>query len=377
MVSELATTKVIVSSGVMSRFLGTLKSTVPSNPVLPILDHFRMETEGNTLIVTASDNIDFLTTRIPVESSNDELICCVPAKLLTDCLASLPEQPITLLFNLEDSQLLIRTDTGNYELPLTEAIDWPTNTDDGGFDVSLPVEQLQHALYHTAFATSTDDSKPAMGCVAIESGPSLLHFFGSDGNRLIRVERPNNGLHPFKALLPRKAADLLLNKLLKEAAGDVLIIVSPKTILFEIGPYELLTRQAEGKYPDVNGLFVQNPYELEIGKADFIGRLKTLLLFATKNTAQIRLDLALNKLTLSADNDDMKRRAKETLLASYQDDKMAIGFNGQLLLELVQHVDGALISFAFRSPYKAAFIQEQTNDDVTVTSLIMPLMLND
>ncbi|MDB5240102.1 MAG: polymerase subunit beta [Spirosoma sp.] len=371
---EITTHKLILSTSVLSRCLAPLKVLIAKNPVVPILDHFLFSCDGATLTVTASNMQVFLSVEVPVESTTDGFFCCVPAKLLTDLLDKLPEQPATMLIG---ESLTLLTDNGEYELPLQGEVDYPSSSEaTDGLRVSLPVDQLQYALYHTTFATSDNELRPAMGCVYIESKLGL-RFMATDGHRAVCVDRPDAGLDPFSALLPRKAA-ALLTKLLADSAGDVDIEIRPTTILFWIGPYLLEVRQVDETFPDVLAAIKSNPYQLTIGKQDLGGVLKRLLVFADKTTALIRMDLEMsNQVRLSVNNETMERRATEKLFCDYPGDPLTIGFNGGLLLEMIEHIDGPMVTLSLESPTKAVFIHEEsTPGEVTVTSLLMPQQVN-
>jgi len=86
--------KFIVSSSDLLKNLQVLGTILNTNNTLPILDNFLFEIENNELNITSSDLETSLTSKLSIESSLNVKIA-IPAKLLTDIIRSLPEQPLT------------------------------------------------------------------------------------------------------------------------------------------------------------------------------------------------------------------------------------------------------------------------------------------
>ena len=90
--------KFIVSSSDLLKNLQVLGTILNTNNTLPILDNFLFEIENNELNITSSDLETSLTSKLSIESSLNIKIA-IPAKLLTDIIRSLPEQPLTFSIN--------------------------------------------------------------------------------------------------------------------------------------------------------------------------------------------------------------------------------------------------------------------------------------
>ena len=104
--------KFIVSSSDLLKNLQVLGTILNTNNTLPILDNFLFEIENNELNITSSDLETSLTSKLSIESSLNIKIA-IPAKLLTDIIRSLPEQPLTFSIN-ENNTIEINSNNGKY-----------------------------------------------------------------------------------------------------------------------------------------------------------------------------------------------------------------------------------------------------------------------
>ena len=102
--------KFIVSSSDLLKNLQVLGTILNTNNTLPILDNFLFEIDNNDLNITSSDLETQLTSKLSIESSLNVKIA-IPAKLLTDIIRSLPEQPLT--FSINDNNT-IEINSNNY-----------------------------------------------------------------------------------------------------------------------------------------------------------------------------------------------------------------------------------------------------------------------
>ena len=101
----------IISSSDLLKSLQVLGTILNTNNTLPILDNFLFEIDNNKLNITSSDLETSLSTKLSIESDINVKIA-IPAKLLTDIVRSLPEQPLTFSIN-DNNTIENRSNTYN------------------------------------------------------------------------------------------------------------------------------------------------------------------------------------------------------------------------------------------------------------------------
>lgn len=371
--------KFIVSSSVLLKNLSNLSGAVPTNAIVPILENFLFVITDNVLTATASDLQTTITTQIPVDAAGD-LSICVPSKLLLDTLRSLPEQPITVNVDNDTWGVKIKSQNGTFKLSGENPVDFPkVPTVNQTGQLVLTSDALLSAINYMVSATSTDDLKPAMTGVYFNLNGNRAQFVATNGHRLVRYNRtditaPSTAEASFIA--PRKALGLLKNTLTDGV--DVTVSYSGSNASFSFGTVSLTCRLIDERFPDFeNAIPTHNSNVMAIGRTDFLGSLKRILIYANRTTHQVRLMLTRNKLTISAEDLDYSNEASEELLCDYDGEEMEIGFNAKLMAESLSNLSCKMISLEMSTPMKAGLIfpiDREEGEDILM--LVMPVALN-
>lgn len=377
--------KFIVSSSVLLKNLMNINGVVATNPIVPILENFLFRIEDGTLTVTASDLQTTMTTQIPVDASETGAIA-IPAKLLLDTLRSLPEQPITVNINTETFGTEILTDNGRFKLSGENPIDFPKiPTVNKSQSVELSSDALLSAVNNTAFATSTDDLRPAMTGVYLQLNSDNATFVATDGHRLIRYRRTDIQTSASTSLIiPRKALSLLKTSLPEGVDVKVELSQSNASFVFAApgsggsASTQLICRLIDERFPDYeNAIPTNNTNVMTIGRVDLLNSLKRIMIYANRTTHQIRLSMKENTLTISAEDLDYANEANEKLMCEYEGEAMEIGFNAKLMAEMLNNLSAKMISLEMSAPNRAGLIIPADKDEnEEILMLVMPVMLN-
>ncbi|NJL15407.1 MAG: DNA polymerase III subunit beta [Microscillaceae bacterium] len=370
--------KFIVSSVLLEKRLSVLSGVIPSNPVLPILDHFHFEIKGGKMIIRAFDMQISMTTELSVESA-DEGRLCVPARQFLDTIKSLPEQPITILMDEEKMSLEIISYNGRYKLTGEDATDFPAAPQpDGLSKVTMPADQLTEAIASTLFAVGSDELRPAMTGLFWELGKNTAEYVATDGNRLVKYRRTDVQSETAEpVIIPRKALTLLKASL----PGDNRELVMQRSegqVFFDYDNIRLSCRLIDERFPDYqNAIPTDNANILEVERTELLNSLKRLAIYTSRTTSQIRLKLSPDRFQIFAEDIDFSNEAHETLAAQYEGEELEIGFNVKFLIEMLNNLNSKEVRFSFSTPNRAGIltpIEQSENEEILM--LIMPVMLS-
>ena len=370
--------KFVVSSSSLLKQLSTINGVVSTNPIVPILENFLFQLDGNTLTVTASDLQTVMVTEIEVEGVEKGAIA-IPAKLLLDTLRGLPEQPITLKIDTETFGTEIISNNGRYKLSGENPIDFPKIPSvTRSMSVELTARALSEAIGNTIFATSTDDLRPAMTGVYLQLTTQNATFVATDGHRLIRYRRNDiKSESDSSMIIPRKALNLLKSSL---PADDTLVKAefSPSNAFFNFANIKMICRLIDERYPDYeNAIPTNNPNTLTINRMDLLNSLKRIAIYSNRTTHQIRLKMQLNELLISAEDLDYSNEANEKLMCEFNGEDMEIGFNAKFLIEMLTNLDAKTVTFELSAPNRAGLLLPTEKDEhEDMLMLVMPVMLN-
>lgn len=372
--------KFIVSSTILQKQLASLSGVVPSNPVIPILENFLFEIEPNKLTVSASDLQISMTTEVAIDSTDSGSIA-VPAKKLLDTLKELPEQPITITIEEQDSNssIEITSYNGRYKLSGEPAEDYPKiPVSEDNNSTTMSSEILANAINNTLFAISTDELRPAMTGMLLALKTDKAVFVSTDGHRLIRYTREDlNAPEEKSVIIPRKALALLKSSLPAQIV-EIQTEFTDSHAFFAFENMKLSCRLIDENYPDYeNAIPQENENELNIDRLEFLNSLKRLAIYANQTTQQIRLKLASGKLEIHSEDTDFANEASESLLCDYNGDDMEIGFNVKFLLDILGNLHSKDVKMKFSTPNKAGIaLPSEKLDEEDILMLVMPVMLN-
>ncbi len=364
----------IISSTSLLRHLQSIGGAISTNNSLPILDNFLFQIESGKLTITASDLQTTMQTFLEVEASEDFRIC-IPGRTLIDVLKNLPEQPCTFTI-AADFSIEIKYDNGRNKMAGYDGGDYPALPKfEAASSVKISSEILSKAISKTIFATGTDDLRPILGGVFCQFNPSELTFVATDAHKLVRYTRTDSqAKNSASFILPKKPLTML--KACLSGDQEVLIEYTDANAVFTFGEIILTCRLIDGKYPNYEGVIPkENPNELVVDRAQFLGALKRVSVFSNKTTHQVRLSIAGSEMQISAEDIDYNNSANERMNCNYVGDDMEIAFNSRFLMEMITNLNSTEVRIKMSEPSRAGLlmpaIPEEPEEDVLM--LVMPV----
>lgn len=373
--------KFIVSSTSLLSHLQAISRVIGSKSPIPILDCFLFRLEGKRLTVIASDQETTMTTAIDVIEAEGNGVFAVAAKILLDPLKELPDQPLTFEINDENLEIFLYFQNGKYNFIGMNGDEYPLRPDlsEGAVSFEIEAQALSSGINKTLFATGDDELRAIMNGIYMDIYPEELIFVASDSHKLVRFK--NRAIQAgLKAsfILPKKPANLLKNLLSKESS-PVKLSFDSKNACFTLSGFIVNCRLIEGNYPNYASVIPQNnPNKLTIDRSLFVNALRRVSVFADQANNLVKLQLADDKLVVTAQNIDYSTSAEESLVCGYNGDKISIGFRASYLIESLNNLDSQEVVVELSDQARPGLVlpfENQPNEDLLM--LIMPMMLND
>ncbi|MFT4062909.1 MAG: DNA polymerase III subunit beta [Edaphocola sp.] len=376
----------IVSSTSLLKNLQLVGGIISSNVVLPILEDFLFELEGNNLTLTGGDMETMIKVQMEVQrdladtgDATQNGRVCIPSKILLEYLKNLPEQPVHFVINKEDNSVELSSNTGRYKIGGEKADEYPKEPQpNDATSFNIPSVRLNEAVNKTLFATSTDTLRPAMTGVFFELGTEGINFVATDAHRLVKLSRtdivcPEEG----GFIVPRKPLQQLKN-IIPADESPLQVSYNASHLFVQNDRIRLSCRLIEGKFPPYRAVIpADNPFTLTINRADLVSSLRRVSIFANKSTSQVVFDIVGNTVSISAQDIDFSYEGKEQMNCQYTGDDMKIAFNARLLIEMLNNMDGEDVSLSLSMPSRAGIyrpVDKTENEDLLM--LLMPLMVN-
>ncbi|MBE7172318.1 MAG: DNA polymerase III subunit beta [Williamsia sp.] len=369
--------KFIVSSAALSKQLQQISGVISANTVLPILEDFLFEVDGNKLNVVATDLESVMRIQMDIESKENGKIC-IPARILLDSLKNIPDQPLS--FNIDKNFAVeITTGNGKYKVMGEDPNNFPKEpAADDTTSFTIPSAALVTAINKTLFAVSNDDLRPAMTGVFFELHGDHIQFVATDAHRLIRYKRTDVSCPESDTfIVPKKPLNLL--KAVLPMNQDELTLSYNKNHLFvKHGSTQMSCRFIDARFPDYKVVIpANNPYKLLLNKVGFQSALRRVSVFSNKSTNQVALNIRGNELELAAQDIDFSFEGSERIPCQYDGEDMSIAFNARFLIEMLNAAISDEITMELSTATKAGIVKPTENDsNEDLLILIMPLMLN-
>ncbi|MDO5522588.1 MAG: DNA polymerase III subunit beta [Bacteroidia bacterium] len=373
--------KFVVSSATLLSHLQAISRVINSKNTLPILDCFLLELDGNVLTITAADNETRLETKVEVNSSEGTGSLAINSKNLLDPLRELPDQPLTFDVNDETLEVFIYYHNGKYNFVGLKGDEYPKPKElkDSAIGINIPAETLFNGINRTVFATAEDELRPVMNGIYFDITADDLTFVASDGHKLVRVTHKDvkgDGRSSF--ILPKKPANLLRSLLPKES-GTVEIKFDENNAYITMSNFVMICRFVEGRYPNYNSVIPQNnPNNVTLDRLALLNALKRVSVFSNPASSLVKLQMAEDRIVVSAQDIDFLTSAEEMIPCQYNGNVMNIGFKAVFLIDILNNIPATDVKIELSDPSRAGIIlpaENEENEDML--TLLMPMMLND
>ncbi|MCQ2286978.1 MAG: DNA polymerase III subunit beta [Bacteroidales bacterium] len=374
--------KFIVNRDVLFKNLSAVSGALSNNNTMPILDNFLFTVSGSILTVTASDLDTTISATVELMENDGEGAVAVPSKTLMETLKLTADMPIIFNINPETFVMHFTAGKGEYDVACVSGDEYPSLsklTEAKSFEIDAAI--LQRAIGKTLFATSNDELRPNMTGVFCELASDSVTFVSTDGHKLVRYRNMKVHADDFASfILPKKPLNQLKN-ILANVSENVKVEYSAETnhIQFSFDNIILFSSLKEGTYPSYDKVIPkENHNSFIVERGEFLRCIRRTSLYSNQSTYQVRISLADEMTTISAEDIDFSNKAQETITGQYTGEALNIGFNAKFLREMIETLDSNEIRIEMSQPNAPALIFPHNNpvEDEDILMLIMPVMLS-
>ena len=372
--------KFTVSSSALLSLLATTGKAISNKNTLPILDYFLLELKDGDLTVTTSDLETTLVGHLQVDNVEREGVIAAPAKLMLDSLKEFPEMPLEFDVNDTTWEIKVKWASGSLSIPGASAVSYPAVQGVGAEhkEILMDVDMLISGINKTIFATADDELRPVMNGVYFNFEEGKVTFVATDAHKLVKCQAEHASDITSSFILPKKPANLLRNLLAKEEA-PVEVSFDAKNVTFSLENFNLVCRLIEGNYPNYNAVIpAANPNKVLIDRVEFVNGIKRVAVCSNPSTNLIRMDIANNKVNLTAQDIDFSVSANETISCSYDGQPVTIGFKSTFLVEILSNIDTPTVVVELADSTRAGVFKPVSEDNTSAQTLmlLMPMMIN-
>ncbi|MSR22176.1 MAG: DNA polymerase III subunit beta [Gemmatimonadetes bacterium] len=358
--------------------LNAVSASLPSKTTLPVLSNILLETTADGVRISGTDLDVAVRIRVAVDVVEQGSLTA-PGKKLQEITRELPEGPVEV--STRGEQIELRCGRSHFKLNGLPAADFPTLPDipfDRGWTASG--SNLLALIRHTAFAVSTEESRPVLNGVLWELRDREMRMVATNGHRLAKMTIPAGPSQETTTQLIVPPAALQHVQRLFNESDTVQVARGGNHLGFSAGGTEVYTRLIDGTYPNYEQVIPKdNDRFAVVERKGFESAVRRVAAVASEQTHRIRMKFEDGRVEFNVLTPDLGE-AHDELEVSYTGEPLVIGFNANYLLEVLRYVGTQEVRLGFKAPERAATLEPVSGDGEAKRDylcLVMPLRLVD
>lgn len=358
----------------MFNVLQRVSGVVERRQTLPILANVLLAVKEDRLVLTVTDLEIELVVGLQINMERPFIPTTVDCKKLLWIVKALPDNSV-IKIEQKENRISLFSGRSRFSVATLPAEDFPkVENYSVNAELTLPQKALRTLLRKSYFSMAEQDVRYYLNGLLLDIDETSLSAIAADGHRLALSKlSSNSSAHALKPIIPRKAVIELL-RLLKESDSDIAVKFGDNTICIETADFLFASKLIEGKFPDYKKIIPKGGG----GIANIpVKHLKEALQRAAILTHQkhrgVSCRFSDNQLCLTANNLEHEE-AEEVLEVNYQGSDIALGFNIDYLLDIVNAAADEETLVLHLTDDRTGVLFELPNDDNT-RYVIMPMRL--
>src|SRR5918995_2602672 len=363
----------------LARGLGTVSRAVSSRATCPAPPNVLLKTKNSAQKLTATNLEIGINCWVPGKIAEEGEIT-VPAKLLTDLVASLPNQRIDLVLSQKDRTLKLSCANNRSSIKGIEADEFPVVAAIGDQPAtSVDARVLREALGEVVFAAASDESRPILTGVLTKLNGDSMTLAAADNYRIavrtIKVDRPVSP--EILIVVPGRSYSELM-RILPDAEAPIEITVTPNKsqILFHVAGIDLVSRLIEGQFPNYEPVIpASHSSRAVIDREAFLAGTRRASIFARDSANIVKIEIGGDDadgagIAITAHAADVGDNA-DTVEATIEGSPTAIAFNARYLIDVLSNLGSDEAALELSGPLAPGVIRGIGKDDYV--HVIMPV----
>ena len=363
----------------LARGLQTVSRAVSSRATLPVLANVLLKTEESGVKLTATNLEIGITCWVPGKVNEPGEIT-VPAKLITDLVASLPNERIDLELSAKDRTLKVTSAGSRASIKGIDADEFPVVAAIGDEPAtSVDARVLREALAEVVFAAASDESRPILTGVLTRLSGDTMTLAAADNYRIaVRSVTLDKPVQPELSIVVPARSYAELMRVLPDAEAPIEITITPNRsqILFHVEGVDLVSRLIEGQFPNYEPVIpTSHSSRAVLDRESFLAGARRASIFARDSANIVKIELGGDDgdgtgVSITAHAADVGDNAN-ALEANVEGSPTTIAFNARYLIDVLTNLGAEEAALELSGPLAPGVIRGIGKDDYV--HVIMPV----
>lgn len=355
---------------------------IDNKNTLPILNCIKFELKEEGLYLYSTDNDKAIKTFIKsdvidkIEETGDILI---DGRLFYEYIRRFNEKDIISLIDVDNFLEISRKDDNNQtdtRIVCRNVDEYPNIVlNEAKNPIILSKKLFKTLLAQTLFATSTQESRPALTGLNIVIKDNILSANATDAYRLAKkqIEIENKIEENYNIIIPTRNLNELL-KMLSDNETDIEMHIFDSRIIFKFDDILMMSNLINGKYPDIDSLIpIEYNTHIEIDASSFIKALdRVSLLSSEEDKNAVLLTIKDNIINLSSNNPETGKSTEQIPCLNEVTNEVRVAFSSKYMMDALKSLNGLRIELLYNEELKPIIVRNI--DDDKLIHLILPVI---
>ena len=331
---------------------------ISTRTTMPILSNILLETTKDGVKLVATDLELGIQTMIPAVVKQGGAIT-LSARLFTEIVSNLPGAPVQLRVEEGSTQAEIQCEETTFEILGLPATDFPFMPEpDATVVITLEAGLLRGMVRQTAFAVSTDETRPFLTGVFFSTEDRTVRLVATDGGRLAlrTASLGQQAKQKFAVIVPAKTMQELA-RALGGVTGDVTVALAENNLVFSLPELRLVSRLIAGQFPNYQQVIPQgHKQKLRLQTERFLRAVRRAAITARDSANVVRLAAKGTELVITSNTPEVGK-AMEKVPVQVEGDAVEVAFNARYLMECLTILETDEITFELTGPLSPGAIR--------------------
>lgn len=361
--------KVRVTQTKLAHALTLVGRVASTRTALPVLANVLLKVGKNTITLIAT-NLDIAIIQTIAGKIERPGAITIPARLLSDFVSSLPDEPIDL--ELDETRLRLSTSNYNSTINGVPAEEFPTlPTINGGKTLTVAASELKQSITQTILAAGTDETRPVLTGAYFHTDNTKVFIAATDSYRLAEKRLEAKTKDNFGLIVPASALGDVL-RIIGDDQGEINVTYNDSQVQFVLGDSQLITRQIDGEFPAYRQLIPEkSDVSFIVNTQEFMNITKVAALFARESAGSVTLSAnpKTKKISMTSVASQVGENTSEAEAEITGEGQVTL--NSRYLIDALNVVDSERVKFRFSGKVSPCVLQPEGGE--AYTHIIMPL----
>ena len=359
--------------------LNKVSKAIATKNLIPTLAGIKFDLTKEGLTLTASNNDITIQKFIKIEDDNmsveKEGIIIIQGKEILDIVRIIKEEEINIEV-IDELKVLIYTDDEKikYDLNVINKNEYPNvNLEKSDNYVVISSEQLLNIVKETAFATSTDESRPVLTGINFKINGDILECSATDSYRLakkeIRLTKPVEEI--YNIIIPGK--NIIEFSRIIDGEEEIKLHIFNNKILLEENDLLFQSRLISGNYPNTSKLIPEDSILKITGNLSQLYNVieQASILTTDKEKNIVSLSTNGNLLIVKSVSNEKGKAEMKMNIEKNNNEDITIAFSAKYMMEALNALNTENIEMSFVGEVKPITLKNTEEDGLI--QLVVPI----